>query len=68
MRENIAGSTYGKKVTLYGDYMLPIKIDTEGYKVQIEDELIEVLRYIGTEIKDCIDDGMKVYIKKSKSE
>ena len=35
-----------KKVTLYGDYMLPIKIDTEGYKVQIENELIEVLRYI----------------------
>lgn len=35
-----------KQATLYGDYLLPIKVDTEGYKVQITDELIEVLRYI----------------------
>ncbi|MBQ8803196.1 MAG: hypothetical protein IJZ53_06170 [Tyzzerella sp.] len=31
---------------LYADYMLPIKIDPEGYRVQIIDELVEILRYI----------------------
>ena len=35
-----------KKVKLYGDYMLPLRVDTEGYKIQIVDELIEVLRYV----------------------
>lgn len=35
-----------KKATLYGDYMLPIKIESEGYKVQITDELIELFVYV----------------------
>ena len=33
------------KTTLYSDYMQPIKIDPDGYRVQITDELVELFRY-----------------------
>lgn len=34
------------KTVLYSDYMQPIKIDSDGYRVQITDELVELFRYI----------------------
>lgn len=45
-----------KKEILYTDYMLPIKVDTEGYKVQISNELIEVLRYIMSVLMGAFDE------------
>lgn len=66
-----------EKATLYGDYMLPIKVDTEGYKVQIIDGLIEVLRYTmgvftGAFDEFAIDEKTKLefgnnFVKKNKS-
>ena len=54
-----------KKATLYGDYMLPIKVEKEGYRVQITDELIELFVYImsvflGT-LKEFAKDDKQVF-------
>lgn len=35
-----------KKTVLYSDYMQPVKIDPDGYRVQITEELVDLFRYI----------------------
>lgn len=53
-----------KTVTLYSDYMVPIKIDSEAYSIQITGELIELIRCV----MGVFMGAFKQYAKDNKAE
>ncbi len=48
-----------EQAVLYADYMLPVKIETEGYRVQITDSLITVFCYVMNVLMGSFDEYAK---------